>query len=66
MRAHSAGGTRVDEPTVLQVALLQFGLRLKDVFNGLVGNGVGHKHLNGFVRVIQVGVGGGNFGGSAA
>jgi hypothetical protein len=56
------GDTRVDEPTVLQVALLQFGLCLKDTFDGLIRNGVGLEHLNGFVRVIQVSVGGGNLG----
>ena len=66
MRAHSVGGTGVNEPTVLQVALSQFGLRLKDTFDGLVGNGVGHEHLNGFIRVILVSVGSSNFGGSVA
>jgi hypothetical protein len=56
MRAHGVGGARIDEPTMLQVALLKFGLSLKDAFNGLVRNDIGYEHLNGFVRVVQVGV----------
>ena len=54
--AHGVGGARINELTMLQVALLQFGLSLKDMFNRLIRDGVGHEHLNGFVRVIQVGV----------